>query len=235
MRFQTPLVPARLIGRYKRFLCDARLDDGREVVAHCANPGAMSGLAEPGARIWLEPNDDPRKKLDWSWKLVEVPGGGLVCVDTGMANRVVRAALQADMVPGLTGYGAIRPEQKYGNGSRIDFLLQDDRRTDTYVEVKSVSLSRSPGLAEFPDSVTARGTRHLGDLAAMAEAGHRAVMLYLVARNDAARVTLAADIDSAYATAFADARARGVEAMALGTEITPEGITAGPILPFVAP
>jgi sugar fermentation stimulation protein A len=232
MRFQTPLVPAVLLRRYKRFLADARLEDGREVTAHVANPGSMLGLAEPGTRIWLEPNDDPRKKLKWAWRLVEHPGGHFTGVDTGAANRVVRAALEAGLLPGLAGHDSLRAEVKYGQNSRIDFLLSRAGRPDTYLEVKSVTLSRASGLAEFPDSVTARGAKHLGELAQMVRKGHRAAMLYLVQRTDCTSVTLAADIDPGYAAAFAAARAAGVEAFALGTAITPEGIEPATELPL---
>jgi sugar fermentation stimulation protein A len=235
MRFQTPLVPARLLRRYKRFLADCRLDDGREVTAHVANPGAMLGLKEEGLRIWLEPNDDPKRKLKWAWRLVEHQGGQFTGVDTGLPNRLLRAALEAGQVPGLQGYESIRPEVAYGRGSRIDFLLSGAGRPDCYVEVKSVTLSRQPGLAEFPDSVTARGAKHLAELAQVAEQGARAVMLYLVQRSDARRVTLAADLDPAYARAFAAAQAAGVEALALGCHITPEAVTPGRLLPFHAP
>lgn len=235
MRFQTPLVPARLLRRYKRFLADCRLDDGREVTAHVANPGAMLGLKEEGLRIWLEPNDDPKRKLKWAWRLVEHQGGQFTGVDTGLPNRLLRAALEAGQVPGLQGYESIRPEVAYGRGSRIDFLLSGAGRPDCYVEVKSVTLSRQPGLAEFPDSVTARGAKHLAELAQVAEQGARAVMLYLVQRSDARRVTLAADLDPAYARAFAAAQAAGVEALALGCHITPEAVTLGDPLPFQAP
>lgn len=235
MRFQTPLVPARLIRRYKRFLADIRLEDGTEAVAHCANPGSMMGLAEPGARIWVEPNDDPRKKLRFGWRLVEHADGHFTGVDTSVPNRALRAALTEGRVPGLTGYAEVLPEQKYGAGSRVDFLLRGPGRPDAWVEVKSVTLSRRPGLAEFPDSVTARGARHLRELAAMARAGDRAVMLFLVQRTDARQVTLAADIDPAYATAFADAVTDGVEVIALGTAITPEAVTLAGELPFTPP
>ena len=235
MRFQTPLIPARLIRRYKRFLADCLLDDGREVVAHVANPGSMLGLKDEGARIWLEPNDDPRKKLKYAWRLVEHDGGHFTGVDTGVPNRVLRAALMAGQVAGLEGYDLVRPEVKYGENSRIDFLLTGAGRADCYVEVKSVTLSRAAGLAEFPDSVTARGTKHLGELSAMAQGGARAVMLYLVQRTDCARMTLAADIDPTYAAAFAEAHRAGVEVMALGCAITPEGVDlAGPVA-FEAP
>ncbi|MTJ05002.1 MAG: DNA/RNA nuclease SfsA [Sediminimonas qiaohouensis] len=235
MRFQTPLVPAVLIRRYKRFLADCRLEDGREVTAHCANPGSMLGLAEPGMRIWLEPNDDARKKLKFGWRLVEHGDGHFTGVDTGVPNRMLREVLEAGAVPGLTGYDAVRPEVKYGaQGSRIDFLLIGQGRRDAYVEVKSVTLSRQPGLAEFPDSVTKRGTKHLEELAAMAQAGARAVMLYLVQRTDCDRFALAADIDPAYADAHARATAKGVETLCLATQITPRAITLGPPLPHVA-
>jgi len=234
MRFQTPLVPAVLIRRYKRFLADVRLDDGREVTAHCANPGSMIGLAEPGMRVWLEPNDDPKKKLKFGWRLVEVPGG-MVGVDTSLPNRMLRASLEAGAVAGLDGYDTVRPEQKYGTGSRIDFLLQGAGRADAYVEVKSVTLSRVSGLAEFPDSVTARGAKHLAELAQVAQNGARAVMLYLVQRTDCDRVSLAGDIDPAYLAAFAKARAAGVEVLCFGCRITPEGVWLDAPLPFASP
>mgnify|MGYP003564099864 FL=1 len=235
MRFQTPLVPARLLRRYKRFLADARLEDGREVTAHVGNPGSMMGLAEPGARIWLEPNDDPKRKLKYAWRLVEHADGHFTGVDPGAANRIVREALEAGAVEALAGHATLRAEVRYGERSRIDFLLSGGGQPETYVEVKSVTLSRAPGRAEFPDAVTARGAKHLAELAAMAEAGHRAVMLFLVQRTDAAEVGLAADIDPAYARAFAEARAAGVEALALGTRIDPEGIAAAGPLPLVLP
>ncbi len=233
MRFQTPLLRGTLIRRYKRFLADITLQDGREVTAHCANPGKMTGLAEAGMPVWVEANDDPARKLRYAWRLVQVPGGPLACVDTGAANRVVREALEARQIPALTGYDSIRPEQKYGAASRVDFLLQGEDRRDAYVEVKSVTLSRAPGLAEFPDTVTARGTVHLGELAEVARAGQRAVLLYLVQRGDCDRAGVAADIDPAYAAALVNAREAGVEVLAHRAEITPEGITLGTHLPVI--
>ncbi|RLJ99878.1 DNA/RNA nuclease SfsA [Ruegeria conchae] len=224
MRFETPLIPARLIRRYKRFLADCRLEDRREVTAHCANPGSMMGLAEPGEKIWLEPNDDPKKKLKYGWRLVDHENGHFTGVDTSVPNKALRAALEAREIPELASYETVRPEVKYGENSRIDFLLTQPGLPDAYVEVKSVTLSRQPGLAEFPDSVTARGTKHLGELAAMAAQGHRAVMLYLVQRTDCDRFALAADIDPTYAAAFEVARAQGVEKLVYGTQISPMGI-----------
>ena len=235
MRFQTPLVRAVLLRRYKRFLADARLEDGREITAHVANPGSMMGLKDEGLTIWLEPNDDPKRKLKYAWRLVEHETGAFTGVDTGVPNRMLRAALTAGRVTGLDGYDTVRPEVKYGENSRIDFLLTAEGRPDAYVEVKSVTLSRTPGLAEFPDSVTARGAKHLAELAKMAEAGHRAVMLYLVQRTDCSAVTLAADLDPTYAAAFLEATARGVEVLDFDCAITPEGVSLGAPLPFRAP
>jgi sugar fermentation stimulation protein A len=227
MRFQTPLVPARLIRRYKRFLADIRLEDGAEAVAHCANPGSMMGLAEPGMRIWVEPNDDPKKKLKYGWRLVDHENGHFTGVDTGLPNRALRAALEAGEVAELAGYETVRPEQKYGAGSRIDFLLSGAGLPDAYVEVKSVTLSRAPGVAEFPDSVTARGAKHLGELAKMAQAGHRAVLFYLVQRTDAQTVRVAGDIDPGYARALRAARAAGVTVLSYRADISPAEITLG--------
>ena len=230
MQFSTPLVPGRLIRRYMRFLSDIELDSGEIVKAHCPNPGSMMGLKDEGTRVWLEGNDDPRKKLDWGWRLVELPET-FVGIDTGAANRVVAEAL-ARGIDGLDKYDIIRPEVKYREKSRVDFLLSADGRPDCYVEVKSVTLSRQKGLAEFPDSVTARGAKHLGDLAAMVAEGHRAVLSFLVQRSDCNRVTLADDIDPTYAAAFAAAIDAGVEVMCFDCALSPSGISLANPVPF---
>ena len=180
MRFQTPLVPGRLIKRYKRFLADVILDDGRQVTAHCANPGAMIGLQEPGLRVWLEPNDDPKKKLKFGWRVVQLDSGAWVGIDTSLPNKIIDEALRDHKIAPLAEYNTIQPEQKYGANSRVDFLLSAPTLPQAYVEVKNVHLLRSGDWAEFPDTVTARGLKHLGVLGDMAEAGHRAVLIYCV-------------------------------------------------------
>lgn len=235
MRFPVPLVPGRLLRRWNRFLSEVELEDGSGVVrAHCPNPGSMIGLAEPGMRVWLEPNDDPKRKLRYGWRLVELPGGHWSGIDTAVPNRVVKEALGAGAVAELADYGTVRPEVRYGERSRVDFLLTASGLPDAYVEVKNVHLRREDDWAEFPDSVTARGARHLDELSAMVAAGHRAVMLYLVQRTDCARLKMAGDLDPAYADAFARAAAAGVEMLCYGTRIDREGVWLGPRLPVSA-
>jgi sugar fermentation stimulation protein A len=233
MRFSAPLLPATLVKRYKRFLCDAVLASGETVTAHCANPGSMIGLLPPGARVWLSQSDKASRKLKLSWELVEVDFGGgveLVGINTSHPNALAAEAIAAGLIPELAGYATIRREVKYGANSRVDFLLEQSGRVPCYVEVKNVHLMRKTGLAEFPDAVTKRGTKHLGELAGMVATGARAVMLFLVQIGSAERFALARDIDPTYGTAYDRARASGVEVLARRCRLTREGIeVADPI------
>jgi len=235
MEFNAPLVPATLIKRYKRFLADCRLADGTEITAHCANPGSMTGLSTPGTKVWIEPNDDPKKKLDWGWRLVEHLDGHMTGVDTAVPNRMLKAALEAREVPGLDAYDRVRAEVKYGEKSRVDFLLSTEGQPDAYVEVKSVTLCRHPGVAEFPDARTERGARHMLELALMAKQGYRAAVFFLVQRTDASEMRIADDIDPRYAEALLTAYGAGVEVIVHSTNISPRGVTLGPQLPFTLP
>jgi sugar fermentation stimulation protein A len=236
MRFPAPLIPATLVKRYKRFLADVVLPTGETITAHVANPGAMTGLAAPGARVWLSKSDKPGRKLPYSWELVEVDLGGgveLVGVNTGHPNPLVGAALAAGAIAELAGYGSIRREVKYGRNSRVDFLLEGAGRRPCYVEIKNVHLMRRPGFAEFPDAKTARGAKHLDELADMVAAGARAVMLYLIQIGSSQRFGLARDIDPNYAAAFDRARGRGVEAIAWKCCIDCDGIEIVAPVPIV--
>jgi len=236
MEFASPLVPATLIRRYKRFLADVVLPDGETVTAHVANPGAMLGLAAPGTRVWLSRASGSARKLAYSWELAEVDFGRgleLVGINTGHPNRLVAEALAAGAIAELAGYPVIRREVKYGRASRIDFLLEAPDRAPCYVEIKNVHLMRRPGLAEFPDCVTARGAKHLAELGDMVAAGARAVMLYLIQIASAEGFALARDIDQGYGAAFDLARRRGVEAIARRCVIGTDGIRVGEPVPVL--
>ena len=230
MQFPTPLVHGTLIRRYKRFLADIRLDSGAVVIAHCANPGSMLGLAAPDSEVWLSPNPNPKAKLDWRWQLIRVDGH-LVGVNTSHPNEIIAEAIAAGRIAELTGYARQRREVPYGRNSRIDFLLEGDDCAPCYLEIKCVNLRRPggphPSAAEFPDAVTKRGAKHLAELAKMAAAGCRAVMLYLVLRTDCDHFRIAADIDPAYAKALAIAGAQGVEAVCYDCQVTRDAIVLG--------
>ena len=227
MRFSTPLVPATLVKRYKRFLADVVIATGETVTVHCANPGGMLGLTAPGARVWLSRSENVKRKLPHSWELIEVDLGSgteLVGINTAHPNALAAEAIGAGAISELAGYDRVRREVRYGKSSRVDFLLESGVRPPCYVEVKNVHLMRKARLAEFPDAVTKRGARHLAELAAMARAGSRAVMLFLVQIGSAGRFKLARDIDPDYGAAFDAAREAGVEALAYRCVISCEGI-----------
>ena len=231
MHFPQPLQRGVLVRRYKRFFADVLLDDGREVTAHCPNPGAMLGLNTPGLGVWVSKSDAPKRKLAWTLELMEVDGG-LVGINTMLPNRLVAEALAASAIPELADYPVARREVRYGEGSRVDFLLEDERLC--YVEVKNCHLMRSAGLAEFPDCVTARGARHLRELVREVEAGSRAVMLFVVQRADCGAFAAAADLDPAYAAGLIDAAARGVEVLCYDCDIDLQGVSLGRRIPWTA-
>jgi sugar fermentation stimulation protein A len=223
MDFPQPLVRGRLVQRYKRFFADVALDDGTAITAHCPNPGAMLGLNTPGLPVWVSRSDDPKRKLAHTLELVEADGG-LVGINTMHPNRLVAEALAAEAIPELAGYGSIRREVKYGEASRVDFLLQDEARGACWLEVKNCHLSRTPGLAEFPDCVAARSTRHLRELEAMVAQGDRAVALFVVQREDCDRFTACGELDPAFAKGLGQAAAAGVEVLVYACEVAVTGV-----------
>jgi sugar fermentation stimulation protein A len=228
MLLPSPLIPARLLRRYKRFLADVILPDGSAAVAHCPNPGSMLGLAAPGTVCWLSDHRGSSRKLPFGWELTELTDplhaerpGALVGINTGLANAIVAEALSQRRMTAFADYDDIRREVPVGTTSRLDFQLGRNSAGSApvcYLEVKSVTLSRQPGLAEFPDSRTARGAKHLLELAALAAAGHRAVLLFLVQRDDCRRVRCAGDIDPSYDALLREVAGR-VEIRAYGCDI----------------
>jgi sugar fermentation stimulation protein A len=221
MLFPRPLVRGRLVQRYKRFFADVELDEGGLVTAHVANPGAMLGLKDPGTPAWLQPVDDPKRSLRFTLEMME-HWGGLVGVNTMHPNRLAAEAIAADAIPELSGYATARREVKYDTDSRIDILLEDAERPRAWVEVKNVHLSRQSGLAEFPDCVAARSTKHLKALERRVAAGERAVVLFIVQRTDCDAFSACAELDPAFAAGLAAAADAGVEVLVyacrMGTE-----------------
>lgn len=184
----------------------------------------MTGLKDPGLPVFLSTNNNPKRKMKYSLEAIEI-NRKLVGINTSLPNRIVEQAIAADEIPELTGYEHLRREVKYGENSRIDLLLQSESRPPAYLEIKSVTLMRQSGLAEFPDSVTARGTKHLRELATMATSGNRAIMLYLVQRMDCQRFSIASDIDPAYGKALVKAQDAGVEFLCYDCQIDTSGIS----------
>ncbi len=244
MQFPSPLERGTLLARYKRFFADVALDDGRRITAHCPNPGAMLGLNTPGLVAWVSRSDDPRRKLAHTLELVEADGG-LVGINTMHPNRLVAEALAAEAIPELTGYATHRREVRYGANCRVDFLLEGPDRAPCWLEVNNVQpfynarlkpdhrlwlevknchLSREKGLAEFPDCVAARSTRHLQELENMVAEGDRAAVLFVVQRTDCDRFAPAADCDPTFAKALERVIANGVELYVYGCEITLGGV-----------
>ena len=234
MKFQEPLVEGRLIRRYKRFLSDIDLN-GEIVVAHCANPGAMTGLNAPDSEVWLSANRNPKAKLDWRWELIRVDDH-LVGINTAHPNGIVAEAIVDGHITALEGYSSMRREVKYGQNSRIDILLEDEDKPPCYVEIKNVHLKRDlpgrEGAAEFPDAVTKRGAKHLVEMSEMVRQGARAVMVYLVQRGDCDHFRVAEDVDPAYASALAEAQECGVEAICYDCSVDVEEIAVARSLPL---
>ena len=223
MKFDAPLIPGKLVKRYKRFLADVELTDGTIVTAHTTNTGSMLGLIEAGSPVWLSESDNPKRKLKYTWE-IGASGNIAVGVNTAIPNKLVFEEISAGNIALLTGYTTIKREVKYGQNSRIDVFLQAKDKADCYVEIKSVTLSRVSGIAEFPDAVSARGTKHLQELGDMVQEGHRAVMFFLVQRSDCTVLAPAKDIDPVYADALKVAMTRGVEVIIYSCDVTPEGI-----------
>lgn len=234
MKFDDTLQEGRLERRYKRFLADVTLTTGETVVAHCANSGSMAGVVDPGNRVWLLPNRNPKAKLDWRWELVEAEDT-LIGINTSRPNALAEEAVAADRIDGLTGYDRIRREVRYGRNSRIDLLLEKgaaDTPSETcFVEVKNVHWRMDDG-AIFPDAVTVRGAKHLDELVTMVHAGHRAVMLYVIQRADCSWFAPAWKKDPVYAEKLVWAAGEGVELMAYACDVSLEGIAIAQPLPI---
>ncbi|MBT4519023.1 MAG: DNA/RNA nuclease SfsA [Halieaceae bacterium] len=229
MKFDA-LITARLKRRYKRFLADVELDDGEIITVHCPNTGAMTGCAEPGSPVWLSRSERTTRKYQHTWELVETTQG-IACVHSAKANRVVREAFEAGVIPGFEAYPRILPEVRYGRNSRADLLLEGDRDR-VFVEVKSVTLCQESGRGAFPDAVSVRGTKHIRELQAIRDLNTRAVLFFCILHAGIRSVSVAGNIDPVYREALCKAMVAGVEVVAWQADISPSGITLARALPF---
>ncbi|WP_100644360.1 DNA/RNA nuclease SfsA [Alteromonas facilis] len=225
MDFESELLPGTLIRRYKRFFAEILLDSGDTIIAHCANTGAMTGCAEPGFRVWVSPANNPKRKLQYTWELVENQRGELIGINTNRANKIVSHALKHQLIPELAAFDIVRPEYKPdGAASRFDFLLRQTNNTEQcLLEVKSLTLCEQH-TGYFPDAVTTRGAKHCNELASLRSDSQRCVLLFCVQHTGVEKVTVAEHIDPAYASALRHAVDNGLEVMAYLCSITQEKI-----------
>lgn len=221
MKFEK-LIHGKLIKRYKRFLADIVLNDGEIITAHVPNSGAMTSCIEENCDVWVSFHDNKKRKLKYTLELTKI-GGNIICTNTSVANKIAIEAINNKTIKELQGYKSLKPEQKYGQNSRIDILLENENQK-CYVEVKSVSLRIDDFLA-FPDAVTSRGTKHLKELEEMVKLGHRAVMLYIIQRTDDLPFKLACHIDKKYCETFSEATKNGVEVLVYQSTINLEEIS----------
>ena len=225
MQFDPPLHPAIFLRRYKRFFADFELPSGQIVTAACANTGRMTGLLSPGARALIRPANNPNRKLKWDWLVVEADGTWVGC-HTATPNALGFEAVSQGLIAPLSGYATVEREKKYGQeNSRIDLRLSDQSRAPCFVEIKNVHMRLVPGVASFPDAITTRGLKHLRELSAEVIKGNRAVMLYLIQRDDCQVFTPADKIDPDYAAGLRAAKRAGVEILAYSCHVSPTQIT----------
>ena len=225
------LYAGTLLRRYKRFLADVRLDSGVEITAHCPNSGSMTGCSEPGRLVYLSYHDNPKRKLAYTWELIDMPES-LVGVNTLVPNRLVSAAIRAGEIHSLDHYQTLQPEVKAGRNSRLDLLLSDTEADQCYVEIKNCTLV-TEGMARFPDAVTARGRQHLLELQDLVKKGDRCVMFFLIQRMDAKQFAPADHIDPAYGRELRKAADNGVEMLAYDVAIDFEKISLNRQLPVI--
>lgn len=210
------LIHGKLIKRYKRFLADITLDSGEEITAHVPNSGAMTSTIESDCDVWVSYHDNPKRKLKYTLELSQIKNQ-YICTNTNLANKIAVEAIENKTIKELQGYEVLKTEQKYGEKSRIDILLENPNEK-CYVEIKSVTLKIEDSFA-FPDAVTSRGEKHLNELALMVEQGHRAVMLYVIQRTDKLPFRLANEIDKKYYDTFNKVREKGVEVLVYQSHI----------------
>jgi len=224
------LIPGTLLKRYQRFKADVKLSDGKTVTAHCPNSGSMQECCEPGRPVYLSFHDNPKRKLKYTWELIEMPTS-IVGVNTLVPNRLVAESIGAGMVSDLIGYDNISREVKTSDHTRLDILLSSENGDRCYVEVKNCTLV-TEGVACFPDAVTSRGLKHLVELSSLVSKGFRCVIFYLIQRMDAKMFKPADHIDPAYGRELRQALNHGVEILVYDTRIDLKTIRLNREIPY---
>jgi sugar fermentation stimulation protein A len=232
MKLSPILLMGKFQKRYKRFFSDVINTDGKSLTIHCPNTGSMKNCMVENSVCWYSLSENPKRKLPGTLELVTNIYGNLTGVNTNIANKLVRELIEADSVPELCGYKQLRSEVKYGaENSRIDLLLEDPKKGQCYIEVKSVTLEVSRGLVKFPDAVTSRGTKHLRELINTVQQGHRAVLFFCVQVNGAEKMEVAENIDPEYAETLIQALNAGVEVMAWRAKLSEQEIVLDAAIP----
>ena len=216
------LIPGVLIKRYKRFMADVKLADGEVVTAHCPNSGSMQECCMPGRPVHLSFHDNPKRKLKYTWELIEMPTS-IVGVNTLIPNRLVSESIETGLIPDLIGYDNIKREVKTSENTRLDILLSSEDGARCYIEIKNCTLVKNR-VAYFPDAVTSRGLKHLVELSALVSKGFRCVIFYVIQRMDAKTFQPADHIDPAYGRQLREALKHGVEILVYDTRINLKAI-----------
>ena len=202
MKFKNKLISGLFIKRYKRFFVDVKIDN-KIITAHCPNTGSMQGLLKTGNKVWVSKSDNPNRKLKYTLEIIE-DKKSKVGVNTLSANKIVYQALRDNLIDGLNDVNEIKPETKFGSNTRFDFFVTN-KKMKAFIEVKNVTLSRKKGHAEFPDTITSRGLKHINELIKASKKSYRVYILFLIQRNDCNSFSIANDIDPDYADALGKA------------------------------
>lgn len=221
MIFDRPLIQACLIRRYQRFLADVRLMDGKTMTVHCPNTGRMESCGSPGDTVYLSEHLSSKRKYRYSWEFTRARAG-LVGINTGRSNRLAEEAIMEGLIPDLQAYSSLQREVKYGDGSRIDILLSSEKLGRCWIEVKNVTLWQN-GQLYFPDTVTARGLKHLQELKKQKKNGDRCILFFVVNRAEGESVKPAFHLDPQWSETLLEAHTAGLEVMAFRAHNTLKG------------
>ena len=221
MNFENPLLSGHLVKRYKRFFADIKIKN-KIITAHCANSGSMMGLLNKDNKVWITKAVNKKRKLKYTLQIIE-EDGSKVGVNTHLTNKIVAHALKNNFIKNFSTNVKIKSEQVFGDHTRFDFFLEDEK-IKSFLEVKNVTLKRKDKIAEFPDSVTTRGTKHLNELINARKKGYEAYLLFVIQRNDCKRFKIAADIDPVYAKTLIKAVKNNVKILCYDCKFSSKGI-----------